>query len=53
MSAKVYVVVERERTMDGVKVIAAFKQEGDAEKSASAHKQLDNSVWVEEINYYE
>lgn len=51
--SKVYVVMEQELTMSGVRAIAVFKNEGEAEKSASAHKELNNRTWVEETNYYE
>lgn len=53
MSAKVYVVMEQELTMSGVRIIAAFRNEGEAEQSANAHKELNKRTWVEETNYYE
>lgn len=50
---KVYVVCRGVLGQLGPEIVAAFKNEGDAWKSAESHRSADVKVWVEEVNYYE
>lgn len=51
--SKCYVVMKQ---VEGVAAqphpIAVFKDEGEAERSATAHKDIGVRTWIEEVNYY-
>lgn len=49
--SKAYVVMQQD--LNTAHPIAVFKKEGEAEKSAEAHQDVNKRVWVEEVNYYE
>lgn len=48
--SKCYVVMQ----LDGgaMHPLSVFANEGEAQKSADAHFDLNRRTWVEEVNYY-
>lgn len=50
---KCYVVLKQVEVLaDQPHPIAVFKSEAEAERSATAHKDIGVRTWVEEVNYY-